>query len=126
MLKQPEVVATARRTGRAELDEHAQDVNAAEIDVGLKKQGRSKEDLLAALRREFSLIPGMNVVIGQPISHRIDYMLSGTRANIAVKVFGNGLYELRRFAQEVRTAMEGVRGWPISRWSSRPTSLFSR
>jgi CzcA family heavy metal efflux pump len=110
LLKQPEVVATARRTGRAELDEHAQDVNAAEIDVGLNMQGRGKEELLAALRREFSLLPGMNVVIGQPISHRIDHMLSGTRANIAVKVFGNDLYELRRLAQEVRTAMEGVRG----------------
>jgi Cu/Ag efflux pump CusA len=71
LLKQPEVVATARRTGRAELDEHAQDVNAAEIDLGLNMQGRSKEELLAALRREFSLLPGMNVVIGQPISHRI-------------------------------------------------------
>jgi CzcA family heavy metal efflux pump len=110
LLKQPEVVATARRTGRAELDEHAQDVNAAEIDVGLKMDGRSKEALLAALRREFSLLPGMNVVIGQPISHRIDHMLSGTRANIAVKVFGNDLYELRRLAQEVRTVMEGVTG----------------
>ncbi len=110
LLKQPAVVATARRTGRAELDEHAQDVNAAEIDVGLKMQGRSKEELLAALRREFSLLPGMNVVIGQPISHRIDHMLSGTRANIAVKVFGNDLYELRRLAQEVHKVMEGVRG----------------
>ncbi|MDQ3959477.1 MAG: efflux RND transporter permease subunit, partial [Pseudomonadota bacterium] len=110
LLKQPTVVATARRTGRAELDEHAQDVNAAEIDVGLKMQGRSKEELLAALRHEFSLLPGMNVVIGQPISHRIDHMLSGTRANIAVKVFGNDLYELRRLAQEVRKVMESVRG----------------
>jgi CzcA family heavy metal efflux pump len=110
LLKQPAVVATARRTGRAELDEHAQDVNAAEIDVGLKMQGRSKEELLAALRREFSLLPGMNVVIGQPISHRIDHMLSGTRANIAVKVFGNDLYELRRLAQEVRKVMESVPG----------------
>jgi CzcA family heavy metal efflux pump len=110
LLKQPAVVATARRTGRAELDEHAQDVNAAEIDVGLKMQGRSKEELLAVLRREFSLLPGMNVVIGQPISHRIDHMLSGTRANIAVKVFGNDLYKLRRLAQEVRKVMESVRG----------------
>ena len=110
LLKQPEVVATARRTGRAELDEHAQDVNAAEIDVGLKMQGRSKQELLAALRREFSLLPGMNIVIGKPISHRIDHMLSGTRANIAVKVFGNDLYELRRLAQEVRKVMENVAG----------------
>ena len=85
------MVATARRTGRAELDEHAQDVNSAEIDVGLKMGKRSKEEFLAALREDLALIPGMNVSIGQPISHRIDHMLSGTRANIAVKIFGDDL-----------------------------------
>ena len=110
LLKQPEVVATARRTGRAELDEHAQDVNAAEIDVGLKMEQRSKEEFLAALRQELSIIPGLNIVIGQPISHRIDHMLSGTRANIAVKVFGPDLYELRRLAERVRQAMQDVPG----------------
>jgi heavy metal efflux pump (cobalt-zinc-cadmium) len=110
LLKQPEVVATARRTGRAELDEHAQDVNAAEIDVGLTMRKRSKEELLAELRREFSLIPGMNIVIGQPISHRIDHMLSGTRASIAVKIFGNNLHELRRLAEQVRQVIQNVTG----------------
>ncbi|MEW6367032.1 MAG: efflux RND transporter permease subunit [Acidobacteriota bacterium] len=110
MLKQPEVAATARRTGRAELDEHAQDVNAAEIDVGLKMKDRSKEQFLAALRRDLSVVPGMNIVIGQPISHRIDHMLSGTRANIAVKIFGDDLYELRRLAERVRMSMQGVDG----------------
>jgi CzcA family heavy metal efflux pump len=110
LLAQPEVVATARRTGRAELDEHAQDVNAAEIDVGLKMKGRSKDRILEDLRRELSVVPGMNIVIGQPISHRIDHMLSGTRANIAVKVFGDDLYELRRIAEQVRGVMQSVDG----------------
>jgi CzcA family heavy metal efflux pump len=110
LLKHPEVVATARRTGRAELDEHAQDVNSAEIDVGLRMEERSKEELLAALRRDFAGIPGLNVTIGQPISHRIDHMLSGTRANIAVKIFGDDLKELRRLGEQVRAAMSSVQG----------------
>jgi CzcA family heavy metal efflux pump len=110
LLQQPEVVATARRTGRAELDEHAQGVNAAEIDVGLRMKDRDKSEFLADLRREFSMVPGMNIVIGQPISHRIDHMLSGTRANIAVKIFGDDLYELRRIAEQVRSVMDRVDG----------------
>ncbi len=110
LLQQPEVVATARRTGRAELDEHAQGVNAAEIDVGLRMKDRDKSEFLADLRREFSMVPGMNIVIGQPISHRIDHMLSGTRANIAVKIFGDDLYELRRIAEQVRSVMDRVEG----------------
>jgi CzcA family heavy metal efflux pump len=110
LLKQPEVTATARRTGRAELDEHAQDVNAAEIDVGLRMKDRSKEELLAVLRRDLSAMPGVAITIGQPISHRIDHMLSGTRANIAVKIFGNDLRELRRLGEQVRQAMSGVPG----------------
>jgi CzcA family heavy metal efflux pump len=109
-LAEPEVVATARRTGRAELDEHAQDVNASEIDVGLRMQDRSKEELLEALRRAVSIVPGTNVVIGQPISHRIDHMLSGTRASIAVKIFGDDLFELRRLAEAVRVAMQEIPG----------------
>ena len=110
LLSHPEVVATARRTGRAELDEHAQDVNSAEIDVGLKMQKRSKEDFLAALRADLTRIPGMAITIGQPISHRIDHMLSGTRANVAVKVFGDDLAELRRLGEQVRGVMAGVPG----------------
>jgi len=110
LLQQPEVVATARRTGRAELDEHAQGVNSAEIDVGLRMGERSKAAFLADLRRDLSLVPGMNVIIGQPISHRIDHMLSGTRANIAVKIFGDDLYELRRLGEQVRGVMEEVAG----------------
>ncbi len=110
LLRQPEIVATARRTGRAELDEHAQGVNAAEIDIKIVLGERSKEQFLIDLRRDLTAVPGMNITIGQPISHRIDHMLSGTRANIAVKVFGDDLYELRRIAENVRATMENVEG----------------
>ena len=110
LLAQPEVVATARRTGRAEYDEHVQGVEAAEIDVGLRETTRERDDLLTELRRQFSTLPGTNVTIGQPISHRIDHMLSGTRANIAVKVFGDDLGTLRRLGERVRDAMSGVAG----------------
>jgi CzcA family heavy metal efflux pump len=110
MLAQPEVVATARRTGRAELDEHVQGVEAAEIDVGLRASDRPREELLAALRRGFATLPGVNVTIGQPISHRIDHMLSGTRANIAIKVFGDDLRTLRRLGEHVREAVSAVPG----------------
>ena len=110
LLSQPEVVATARRTGRAEYDEHVQGVEAAEIDVGLRDTGRSREELLADLRRGFSTLPGTNVTIGQPISHRIDHMLSGTRANIAIKVFGDDLLTLRRLGEHVRDVVVGVPG----------------
>jgi CzcA family heavy metal efflux pump len=110
LMSQPEVVATARRTGRAEYDEHVQGVEAAEIDVGLRDTGRSRAALLADLRRGFATLPGTNVTIGQPISHRIDHMLSGTRANIAVKVFGDDLGILRRLGERVREVMNGVPG----------------
>jgi CzcA family heavy metal efflux pump len=109
LLANPAVKNTDRRQGRAELDEHAQGVNASEIDVTLK-EGIHKERLFAALRREFSAIPGTNVTIGQPIGHRIDHMLSGTRANIAVKIFGPDLYELRQVGARVRDAMQRVPG----------------
>ena len=110
LLAQPEVVATARRTGRAELDEHVQGVEAAEIDVSLRDVGRPREVLLEALRAEFAALPGTNVTIGQPIAHRIDHMLSGTRANIAVKIFGDDLATLRRLGERVREAMSTVSG----------------
>jgi len=110
LLRHPEVVSVARRTGRAEMDEHAQGVNAAEIDVSLREADRSREEFLEALRRDFSMLPGMNITIGQPISHRIDHMLSGTRASIAVKVFGDDLAELRRLGAEVENVMRGVPG----------------
>ena len=110
LLSQPEVVATARRTGRAEYDEHVQGVEAAEIDVGLRETARSRDALLTDLRRGFATLPGTNVTIGQPISHRIDHMLSGTRANIAVKVFGDDLGTLRRLGERVREVTSRVPG----------------
>jgi copper/silver efflux system protein len=109
LLANPAVVNTDRRQGRAELDEHAQGVNAAEIDVTLKDDVE-KEAVFEGLRQEFSAIPGTNVTIGQPIGHRIDHMLSGTRANIAVKIFGPDLYELRQVGSRVRDAMQAVPG----------------
>jgi CzcA family heavy metal efflux pump len=110
LLTHAEVLATTRRTGRAELDEHAQGVHAAEIDVRLDVRKANRDELLATLRKELSIVPGTQIAIGQPISHRIDHMLSGTRANIAVKVFGEDLGELRRIAGEVREVMSGVPG----------------
>lgn len=110
LLRHHEVVAVSRRTGRAEMDEHAQGVNAAELDVSLRDTGRSREEFLAALRRDFSLIAGANITIGQPISHRVDHMLSGTRASVAVKIFGDDLQELRRLGVEVENLMRSVPG----------------
>jgi CzcA family heavy metal efflux pump len=110
LLAQPEVVATGRRTGRAELDPHAQEIYASEIEVTLDMRDRSKEALLSHLRGEFSGIPGVQVVLGQPISHRIDHMLSGTRANIAIKLFGRDLYELRRLGQQIEDQVKTVPG----------------
>lgn len=110
MLGFPEVQSTARRTGRAELDEHAQGVNAAEIDVRFELGDRRKEAFLEAMRAGLAAVPGTNVTIGQPIGHRIDHMLSGTRANIAVKIFGPDLHRLRRLAESVRGQMEGIEG----------------
>ncbi|MBA3555876.1 MAG: efflux RND transporter permease subunit, partial [Gemmatimonadales bacterium] len=109
LLANPGVENTDRRQGRAELDEHAQGVNAAEIDVTLREHA-DKEQLFEELRREFSTIPGTSVTIGQPIGHRIDHMLSGTRANIAVKIFGPDLYQLRQVGAQVRDAIQRVPG----------------
>ena len=110
LLGVPEVVSTARRTGRAELDEHVQGVESAEVDVMLRMRERPKEKVLAEIRERVTLLPGMNVTIGQPISHRIDHMLSGTRANIAVKVFGDDLAMLRSLARRVEAEMRGIDG----------------
>jgi CzcA family heavy metal efflux pump len=110
ILRQPEVASVTRRTGRAELDEHAQGVEAAELEVTFTLAERSKEQFLAALREDLTLVPGTAITIGQPISHRIDHMLSGTRASVAVKLFGPDLHELRRLAGTVREAMAPVEG----------------
>jgi CzcA family heavy metal efflux pump len=110
LLSFPEVVSTARRTGRAELDEHAQDVNAAEIDVRLRVTGGSKEAFLTALRERLTTVPGVVCTIGGPIAHRIDHMLSGTRASIAIKVFGDDLTQLRVSASQIEQAMKSIDG----------------
>lgn len=110
LLGVPEVASTARRTGRAELDEHVQGVESAEIDVRLKRSDRAREVVLGEIRERLSLLPGTNVTIGQPISHRIDHMLSGTRANIAVKIFGDDLQQLRALARQVQAIMGTVPG----------------
>lgn len=106
----PEVVSTARRTGRAELDEHAQDVNSTEIEVRLRRTDRSRGAFLAELRRALERVPGTSFTIGQPISHRIDHMLSGTRAAVAVKLFGDDLFTLRLYAEQIRRAIAKVDG----------------
>lgn len=110
LLSHPEVIATARRTGRAPADPHAQEIHASEIEASLDMKGGDKHRLLAALRDEFATLSGMSVVIGQPISHRIDHMLSGTRANIAIKVLGPDLYELRRLGEQVKAVATAVPG----------------
>ncbi|OGQ10232.1 MAG: multidrug transporter AcrB [Deltaproteobacteria bacterium RBG_16_71_12] len=112
LLAFPEVKATSRRTGRAELDEHAQDVNAAEIDVSLDlaKGKRTKDELLAEMRKALGSIGGVVATIGQPLSHRIDHMLSGTRAAIAIKIFGDDLDDLRAMAEQVKQIAEKVPG----------------
>jgi CzcA family heavy metal efflux pump len=110
LLSVPEVVSTARRTGRAELDEHVQGVESAELDVRLRMRERPKDAVLEDIRQKVTLLPGTHVTIGQPISHRIDHMLSGTRANIAMKVFGDDLPTLRSLANQVEAAARDVRG----------------
>jgi len=88
LLTIPEVKSTARRTGRAELDEHTQGVNSSEIEVPFTLNGRSRDEFFDDVRDKLSLVSGVSVTIGQPIGHRIDHMLSGTRANIAIKLYG--------------------------------------
>lgn len=106
----PEIAATTRRTGRAELDEHALGVHVTEIEARLEMKDRSKPALLEALRADLRTLPGAQIVIGQPISHRIDHMISGTRANIAVKIFGPELSTLRRLADAAQARMATVPG----------------
>jgi CzcA family heavy metal efflux pump len=106
----PEVASTARRTGRAELDEHAQDVYAAEIDVRLRPANRSREVFLDELREKLATVPGVVCTIGGPIAHRIDHMLSGTRAGIAIKLFGDDLAILRATARQIEATMKKVDG----------------
>lgn len=110
LLSVPEVISTGRRTGRAELDEHAEGVHYTEIDVDFKRSDRTREEILGDIRNKLGQIPGVFVNIGQPISHRLDHLLSGVRAQIAVKLFGNDLDLLRAKAAEIQTAMATVPG----------------
>jgi CzcA family heavy metal efflux pump len=136
LLAVPEVLSVARRTGRAEMDEHAEGVHSSELDVRLREQerprpglffaavrmvpglnrfgiepvGRPREDVLAEIRDRVTLLPGVKVNVGQPISHRLDHILSGIRAQVAVKVFGPDLRALRETAQDLQTRFAQVPG----------------
>ncbi len=105
----PEVTQVGRRTGRAELDEHAEGVHASEIDVDLKKSERGREAVMAAIREKLSVLPAQ-VAIGQPISHRLDHLLSGVRAQIALKIFGDDIDTLRGLAEQMRGKLSTVPG----------------
>ncbi len=110
MLEMPEVQVVTRRTGRAELDEHAQGVNAAEIDVPFVLNGKSKEAFFEEVRTKLSIVPGANITLGQPIAHRIDHMLSGTRANIAIKIFGSDLQKLFEVGKSIEQNITPIQG----------------
>ena len=110
LLSMPEIEVVARRTGRAELDEHAQGVNASELDVPFTLSGRTKDEFVHALRQKLSLIPGVNISVGQPIAHRIDHMLSGTNANIAIKIFGPELPKLFSLGMQIQSSIEDIDG----------------
>ncbi|MFR3216403.1 MAG: efflux RND transporter permease subunit [Dysgonomonas mossii] len=110
LLKIPEVTGTARRTGRGELDEHAQPSNAAELDVNFQLGKRSREEFLADVRETLAGIPGMASTVGQPLGHRIDHMLSGTRANIAIKLFGTDLSYMFILGNQIQNSITGIEG----------------
>ncbi len=110
LLGVPEVISTGRRTGRAELDEHAEGVHYTEIDVDFRKSKRTREQILDDVRDKLSQIPGVVFSVGQPISHRLDHLLSGVRAQIAVKIFGEDLDALRAAAAGVEAQMKTVEG----------------
>lgn len=110
ILQVPEVRAVARKTGRAELDEHALGVNTSEMEVPYTLKERSKEEVMAELRHRLATLPGVSVEIGQPISHRIDAMLSGTKAGIAIKVFGPDLTRLHSLGVEIQQAVHDIEG----------------
>ena len=110
ILRVPDVRYTARRTGRAELDEHVEPVSNSEIEVELVENARPRDAVIADIRKQLSNLAGVSVSIGQPISHRLDHLLSGVRAQVAIKIFGEDLTDLRAIAGQVQEAVRSVPG----------------
>lgn len=110
LLSVPEIKTVARKTGRAELDEHALGANVSEIEAPFELSGRPKKAVVEEIRHKLGTLPGVNVEIGQPISHRIDAMLSGTRANIAIKLFGTDLNKMFEIGNQIKTKISAIPG----------------
>ncbi|MDR1370467.1 MAG: CusA/CzcA family heavy metal efflux RND transporter [Dysgonamonadaceae bacterium] len=110
LLAIPEVTSTTRRTGRGELDEHSQATNGAEIDVNYELKKRSQEEFMSDVREKLASIPGIATTVGQPLGHRIDHMLSGTRANIAIKLFGTDLNRLFSLGNKIQNTIADIPG----------------
>ena len=110
LLAIPEITSTARRTGMGELDEHSQTTNSAEIDVNFNLKDRDRHDFLKDVRETLANVPGIAVTVGQPLGHRIDHMLTGTRANIAIKLFGTDLNRMFTLGNEIKSAISHVDG----------------
>ena len=110
LLSVPEIQTVARKSGRAELDEHSRGVNGSEIEAPYELKDRSKEEMMHEIRDKLSTLTGANIELGQPISHRIDAMLSGTKASIAIKLFGDDLNHMFMYANQIRSAISGIEG----------------
>lgn len=110
LLEFPEVKSVGRKTGRAELAEHSFGENVSELDVPFALLKRSRDEFMAEVRNKLGSLPGTNVEVGQPVTHRIDNMLSGTKANIAIKIFGDDLNELYTYANEIKRNISGIEG----------------
>lgn len=110
LLEIPEIQTVARKTGRAELDEHALGVNVSEIEAPFELKDRSRDEFLADVRKRLGELNGMNIEIGQPISHRIDAMLSGTKSNIAIKIFGSDLNKLFTIGTQIKGTIQNIDG----------------
>ncbi len=110
LLSIPEIKTVGRKTGRAELDEHANGVNSSEFECPFELGKKTRKQLTEEVRRKLAVLPGVNIEIGGPISHRIDAMLSGTKANIAIKLFGSDLNKMYEIGQKIKTSISGVEG----------------
>lgn len=110
LLSIPEIKTVGRKTGRAELDEHAFGVNSSEFECPFELGRKTRKELTEEVRQKLAVLPGVNIEIGGPISHRIDAMLSGTKANIAIKLFGSDLNKMYEIGQKIKTSISGVEG----------------